>query len=432
MIGRYTRPGMAKVWSDENKFQTWLEVELAVIQAKENLGLIEKGIAESIRGKAKIDVKAIEEIEKVTKHDLEAFVISIKNQISKEEAVHLHAGMTSYDAEDTALGVIFGKSLEILKNDILELLAVIKTLMLEHKDTLQIGRTHGIHAELITFGLKMANWHDEMERNLARICHLKDWMAVGKISGAVGNYAYINPDVEEETCLILGLKPARIATQIISRDRHAEYICQLAIIAGSLAKFATEIRNLQRTEIQEVMEKFTKGQKGSSAMPHKKNPISSENITSLARVMRGYVTTALENQDTWHERDLANSGAERIILADASILLDYMLARFTKTLKELVIFPERMKKNIDLTKGLIFSQNVMLALTAKAKIAREDAHDIVQEIALKAWEEGGDFKEMVLSDSRITEHLTAQEIKECFKLEKYLVNIDKIYARFRL
>jgi len=423
---------MGQIWSEESKFQAWLEVEITVMQAKENLSLIRKGFAEKIKKKAKIDIPVIKKIEEKTKHDLESFVISVKRQITKAQAVHLHAGMTSYDVEDTAFGLLFKRSLKILERDIIELLAVIRGLMLAHRYTLQIGRTHGIQAEPITFGIKLANWFDEMERNLARIQRLKDLMVVGKISGAVGNYANISREIEEETCRLLGLKPVRIATQIISRDRHAEYVCQLAIIAGSLAKFATEIRNLQRTEIQEVMEIFTKGQKGSSAMPHKKNPISSESITSDARMMVGYVFPALMNQITWHERDLANSANERIILGDAAILLDYMLVRFTKTLKGLLIFPDKMKKNIGITKGLIFSQNVMLALAEKAKIAREDAHDIVQEIALEAWETRGNFKKMVLTDRRITKHLSRKEINQCFQLERYLVNVDKIFERFDL
>ncbi len=435
MIPRYTRKEMGEIWTDENKFQAWLQVEVAVLKTKEMLNLIPIDTSQRVKDSVKVHIKRIEEIEKTTLHDMMAFVQSIAEQLLAQgltiEARHFHAGMTSYDIEDTALGILLRDSIHLIGRDMEELSKIMGQIAKDNKNTVQIGRTHGIHAEPITFGFKIANWYEELQRHRVRLEGLKKAVAVGKISGAVGTYANIDPRIEEITCQLLGLTSVPISTQIISRDRHAEYICTLALIAGSLGKFAVEIRNLHRTEIAEVSEPFKKGQKGSSAMPHKKNPVSSENISSLTRLMRGYVVTALENQETWHERDLANSANERIILADSSILIDYMVARLTNLLKGLVIRPERMEENLMLTKGAIFSEQVMLALAEKG-VPREAAHDLVQQIVLRAMEEGKDFRELVHNSPEILSNLSIRKICQCFDARKQLQNIDVIFFRLGL
>ncbi len=433
MIPRYTREEMGKIWSEESKFAKWLDVEVAVLEAKECLHLIPLGIAQSVKESVAIYIQRISELEKTTDHDVMAFIQSISEQLLKKglkvEAQYFHAGMTSYDIVDTALAISLRDSISLLISSLEELLGVLGPFVLCHAQTLQIGRTHGIHAEPITLGFKLANWYDELERHHKRIEDLKAKIAVGKISGAVGIYANIDPRIEQIACEILGLAPARISTQIISRDRHAEYVFTLALIAGSLGKFATEIRNLHRTEIAEVSEPFKKGQKGSSAMPHKKNPISSENITSLSRLMHGYVLTAMENQETWHERDLANSANERVILADSSIILDYMLSRFTRLMRNIIVRPEQMQKNLWLTQGAVFSEQVMLALAQKG-LPREKAHDLVQELALVAIENQTSFVDKVLSDERVMEFLTEGEVLDCFDPAKQLKNLDVVFKRF--
>lgn len=429
MIPRYTRKKMGEIWSDENRFKTWLRVEIEVLRAKEELGEIPSGVAQKVKDKAVINLRRIKEIEKITGHDLMAFIRSVSENLDKVAAQHFHAGITSYDIEDTSLALFMKKSIDILVDDVKKLLEALKIKVWKHKDTLEIGRTHGVHAEPITFGFKLANWYDETERQLERLRRLKEMMAVGKISGAVGTYANIDPRIEKIVCQNLGLNPARISTQIISRDRHAEYLFTLGLIGGSLDKFATEIRNLQRTEISEVQEGFKAGQKGSSAMPHKKNPVNCENVCSLTRLLKGFVITALENQLTWHERDLVNSGNERIIIADASITLDFMLVRFTKIIENLVVYPEKMLENLNLTRGLIYSQKVMLALARKG-MPREKAHDLTQELALKTWEEKSDFKKVLLQNKTIGEFLTRNELAQCFDPHQDLKHIDKIFKRF--
>jgi len=424
---------MGEIWSDFNKFRKWFDVELAILKAKEELRIVPFGTAEKVRESAGISINRIEELEKTTGHDVMAFVQSISEQLIKkglaEQAQHFHAGMTSYDILDTALAVSMRDSIKLLRTGLNELLVVLGANCLAHRDTIQIGRTHGIHAEPITFGFKMVNWYDELERHEERLGILRERISVGKISGAVGTYANIDPAIEDLACEMLALKPARISTQIISRDRHAEYVFTLALIAGSLAKFAIEIRNLQRTEIDEVSEPFKKGQKGSSAMPHKQNPIASENISSLTRLMRGFVQVALENQETWHERDIANSANERIILADSSILLDYMLARLTNILRNWTVKTSKMEDNLWLSQGRIFSEQVMLALAQKG-MPREEAHDLVQELALLSAKINSPFKDLLWEDPRIKKLLTQEELEGCFKPEDQLKNIKKIYDRF--
>lgn len=429
MIVRYTRPKMGEIWTDENKFKKWLEVELAVLAAKAELGMIPFKIVEGIKAKACFSIERIEEIEQTTQHDMLAFVRNVTEFLSEEEKPYFHAGLTSYDVEDTAMGIILRDSVNILLGDVEYLLSVLYIQARAHKDTFQIGRTHGVHAEPITFGLKLLNWHDEMNRHRERLMQLKDVVGAGKISGAVGNYANIDPRIEEIVCQKLSLTPVKISTQIISRDRHAEYVSTLALIGGSLAKFAMAIRLLAQTEIKEVEEPFKKGQKGSSAMPHKRNPIKCENICSLARVLRGYVITALENQETWNERDIANSGAERIILPDSSILLDYMLGRMAEVIEGLNIYPDRMLKNLNLTKGVIFSQAVMLALANKG-IPREKAHDLVQKITQEVKEEGPDFRSLLIANEEVISLLTEQEIDECLDPKYFMKHLDEIFERF--
>lgn len=437
MIERYTREKMGKIWTEENKFKTWLRVEVAVLKAKAELGLIPKEIVERIERKLSIFymlsrsfVERIKEKEKETGHDMEAFLQVVTEKLSPEEKPCFHAGLTSYDIEDTALALLFKESLNILIDDINEFLFALKERAMEYKYTLEIGRTHGVHAEPISFGFKLLNWYDEMQRQRDRLFRLSTKvMTLGKISGAVGTYANINPQIEKLTCRKLGLSWAKISTQIISRDRHSDCVTTLAVIAGTLDKIATEIRSLQRTEILEVQEPFKRGQKGSSAMPHKKNPVGSENISSLARMMRGYALVAQENQLTWHERDLTNSANERIILPDSSILLDYMLNRLKNIIANLGVYPEKMRKNLELTKGVIFSQQVMLALAEKG-MGREDAHTFVQEIALEAWDKKISFEKLLLENKQVRKLLTEEEINRCLDPETQLKYIDEIFERF--
>lgn len=436
MIPRYTREAMGKIWSEGNKFIMWLKVELAIIEAKEERQQAPFGMADRIEANVVIDGDRIEELEAATKHDMMAFVQMISEQLQQKsllvETQHFHAGVTSYDIEDTALAVLMNQSLEIVDKGLKELSELLGNLAVKYKKTPQIGRTHGMHAEPITFGFKLLNWYDEIERHRDRINQdMRDRVAVGKISGAVGTFANIDPEIEVLACNNLNINNAYVSTQIVSRDRHAEYVFTMALIAGSLAKFATEIRNLHRTEIAEVSEPFKKGQKGSSAMPHKKNPVSSENVSSLARLLRGYVVTALENQETWHERDLANSANERIILADSSILADYMIARFTNLLRGLVIRPESMEKNLDMTGGLVFSEQVMLALARKGMV-REEAHDLIQEIALLSMEKGIPFRDLLRSSVGVTSRLSEEELFKCFDPLDQLKNVDEIFDRFAL
>lgn len=429
MIPRYTRKEMEEIWSEEKKFETWLRVELTILEAKEKLKMIPVGVSTRIRNFAKFAIERIKELEKILKHDLMAFVANITENLPDDCKPYFHGGVTSYDIEDTALAILMVRALNLIIEDLKGLMKLVLGLAWSHKHTLQIGRTHGVHAEPITFGLKLLRFYDELDRHLDRLKELKKRVGVIKISGAVGTYANIDPRIERIVAKKLGLRPARISSQIIARDRHAEYVSILALVATSLENFATEIRNLARTEIREVQEKFSKGQKGSSAMPHKRNPVSSENTSSLARLMRGLIIPALENMITWHERDLANSGNERIIIPDASILLDYMLSRFAGLLEELNIYPENMKKNLELTSGVIASQQVMLALAEKG-MAREEAHTLVQGYALQAFDEGKSFKQLLLSNEGISRILSGAEIDVCLDPKRHLEHIDTIFNRF--
>ncbi len=427
MIDRYSLPIMKNIWEEENKYKTWLKIELLVCEALFELGKIDQEAIENIRKKARYSIGRIQEIEKVTRHDVLAFTTAVGENL-REYSRYFHQGLTSSDVLDTSLALVLKRSAEIIVEDIKNLIEILKERALEHKYTLMMGRTHGVHAEPITFGFKMALWFSEMQRNLERMKRAQEEISYGKISGAVGTFAHIDPYVEEYVCVGLGLKPAKISNQIIQRDRHAYYLSTLAVIASSLEKFATEIRGMQRTEIYEVEEKFTKGQKGSSAMPHKRNPIACENICGLSRVVRANSVTALENVNLWQERDISHSSAERIILPDSNILIDYMLQRFTNLIFNLNIYPERMKENMNKTKGLIFSQKIMLELTKK-DLSREEAYRIVQRISMRVWQGQTEFKELLLGDSEVGQYLTKSEIEECFDYQTYLKNIDLIFIR---
>ncbi|MBW3623706.1 MAG: adenylosuccinate lyase [Armatimonadetes bacterium] len=428
MISRYTLPEMGAIWSEENKFRTWLQVELAVCEALERMGRIPEGTAAEIRrNEPKIDVERIEWLEKnETRHDLIAFVKSITEQLG-DEGKYVHFGVTSYDIEDPALSLRLRQSADLLLADCQRLADVIKKRASEHKYTLEMGRTHGIHAEPVTFGFKLAVWYAEMLRNIERLMFARGEINAGKISGAVGTYANTDPEVEQYVCEKLGLTPALVSTQILQRDRHAHFLTTLAVIASSVEKFATEIRNLQRTEIREVEEFFAQGQRGSSAMPHKRNPWNSETVSGIARVIRGYVIPALENVTTWHERDLANSSVERIILPDACILLDFQLQKFANIVEGLIVYPENMRKNIDLMGGLVASQQVMLALIDKG-MSREDAYKAVQSAAMKAWEDKN-FRQHLKDDPQITSHLSEEELEASLNPEYHLHRLDVIFDR---
>ncbi|NPV52502.1 MAG: adenylosuccinate lyase [Firmicutes bacterium] len=430
MIPRYTYPEMARIWSDENRFSKWLEIELAACEAWANLGRIPPDALEKIKKNARFDVKRIEEIEEVTNHDVIAFLTCVAENVG-EESRFIHMGMTSSDVVDTAMSLLMLDALDIIIGDVKVLIDVMVERAREHRHTVMIGRTHGVHAEPVTLGLKFALWVSEMRRNLARIEQARKTIAFGKISGAVGTYANVDPYVEEYVCKKLGLARADISTQILQRDRHAELLTTLAITAGSIEKFATEIRSLQRTEIFELQEPFKKGQKGSSAMPHKRNPIMCERMVGLARVIRGNAMVALEDIALWHERDITHSSAERIIIPDSTILMDYMLRKFTGIVKGLVVRPERMRENLERTGGLIFSELVLLALVDKG-LTREDAYAIVQSNAAKAWDEGLNFKELVAGDPRVRERLTAQEIEACFDPSHHLKHVDEILDRLSI
>ncbi len=425
MIKRYTRPEMGVIWSEQNKYATWLRVEVAACEAQAELGHIPAAAVEIIRNKAQFSVARIEEIEAEVKHDVIAFLTNVAEHIG-DEARYIHLGMTSSDLLDTALSLQIKDAGGLLRKDIQSLREVLRKQALAYKDTVCIGRSHGIHAEPTSFGLKFVLWYDEMGRNLQRLDQSLDDIAVGMISGAVGNYAQIDPLVEKRTCELLGLKPAPVSTQVIQRDLHAHFLHVLALCGASLEKMAVEIRHLQRTEVLEAEEPFSSGQKGSSAMPHKRNPIGSENITGLARLLRAHAHAALENVALWHERDISHSSVERVIFPDSCILLDYMLNRLTRILDQLVVYPENMLKNLARTRGLIFSQPVLLALTHKG-MSREMAYKVVQENAMRCWREGGDFREALLQDMRINTVLSPQEIEACFDEKAGLKHIQHIY-----
>ncbi|MDA1477103.1 adenylosuccinate lyase [Bacillus changyiensis] len=430
MIERYSRPEMAAIWTDKNRFQAWLEVEILACEAWAELGIIPKEDVKVIREHASFDIKRIFEIEQDTRHDVVAFTRAVSETLG-EERKWVHYGLTSTDVVDTALSYLLKQANTILLNDLERFIDILKEKAKEHQYTVMMGRTHGVHAEPTTFGLKLALWYEEMKRNLERFKQAKDGIEVGKISGAVGTYANIDPFVEQYVCEKLGLQPAPISTQTLQRDRHADYMATLALIATSIEKFAVEIRGLQKSETREVEEFFAKGQKGSSAMPHKRNPIGSENMTGMARVIRGYMMTAYENVPLWHERDISHSSAERIILPDATIALNYMLNRFGNIVKNLTVFPDNMKRNMDRTLGLIYSQRVLLALIDTG-MTREEAYDTVQPKAMEAWEKQVPFRQLVEAEDKITSRLTPDQINDCFDYNYHLKNVDFIFERLGL
>ena len=430
MITRYTRPEMGNIWTEENKFQTWLDIEILACEAQAELGVIPKDAVNTIRAKAKFYVKRIDEIEAEVKHDVIAFLTNVGEYVGQDSRF-IHLGMTSSDILDTGLSLQMKQSAELLLNGLHALSEVLARRAKEFKYTITIGRTHGIHAEPTTFGLKLALWYDETKRNIRRLEQAKETISYGQISGAVGTYDHLDPFVEKYVCDKLGLKPAAISTQILQRDLHAEFLTTLAIIGGSLEKFATEIRHLQRTEVLEVEEYFSKGQKGSSAMPHKRNPVKSERVAGLARILRGNAQAAMENISLWHERDISHSSVERVIVPDSCIVIDYMIAQFTEIVDKLVVYPESMKKNLDLTHGLIFSQEVLLALTKKG-MKREDAYAAVQRHAMDVWQSQKSFKEVLKSDTIITAYLDEKEIDDLFALSKSIRNVDHIFEKVGL
>jgi adenylosuccinate lyase len=429
MIERYSRPAMKKVWSDENKFDKWLQVEVAVCEAWAELGVIPKEELRKIK-KAHFNQKRFEEILKTTHHDVTAFLGSVAESLGAESRF-IHLGLTSSDVMDTALSLQLLEATKILEQDIADLIAVLKEKAIEHKHTLMMGRTHGVHAEPVTFGLKMALWIEEMKRNAQRLSEAKKVIGVGKISGAVGTYATVPPEVEEKACARLGLSPAPVSSQVLQRDRHAQFVTTLAIIASSLEKFATEIRGLQRTETLEAEEPFEEGQTGSSAMPHKRNPELCERVCGLARLVRGHALTAMENVALWHERDISHSSNERITLPDSCLVLDYILSIFTNVMRGLRVYPQRMRENVELTKGLVFSQRVLLALIDKG-LSRQKAYDLVQRNAMKAWKERTDFLQLLEADSEVTVSLPPAELESLFDYQYYLKHVDHIFERLGL
>jgi adenylosuccinate lyase len=427
MIDRYTLPEMGALWSEQTKFQKWLDVEIAVCEVHAEMGTIPREALAQIKSRAKFSVARINEIEKTTDHDVIAFTTNLAESIG-DAARFVHYGLTSSDVVDTANALLLRDACEILLKKIDLLLDVLKRRAVEFKDTPQVGRTHGIHAEPTSFGLTFALWYDEMRRNRERLKKARESVAVGKISGAVGAFALLDPQVEERVCAALGLKAAPVSTQIIQRDNYAEYLCTLGIIASSLDKFALQIRHWQRTEVREAQEKFKKGQKGSSAMPHKRNPILSERICGMARVVRANSIVGLENVALWHERDISHSSAERVVLPDSSIATDYLLQKMAALIEGLVVYPERMLENLAATRGSIFSGQLLLTLT-RAGVAREEAYEWVQRNALKAWDEGGDLQSLAAADPDISAHLSKEQIDGVFSLSTYLRNVDKVFAR---
>lgn len=427
MIERYSRKEMSRIWEPENRFRKWLEIEILACEAWAKLGKIPQKALDIIKARADFDIQSIDEIEKTVKHDVIAFLTSVAEFVGSDSR-YIHRGLTSSDILDTSLALLLREAADLVVADIKGVMGVIKDRAFEHKHTVMIGRSHGIHAEPITFGLKMALWYEEMKRNLARMERAKEIISYGKLSGAVGTYANVPPFVEEYVCKKLGIKPAPVSTQIIQRDRHAEYFTTLAIIATSVEKFAVEIRHLQRTEVLEAEEPFTEGQKGSSAMPHKRNPVLSENLTGLARLVRGYANASMENIPLWHERDISHSSVERVIAPDATILVDFMLARLTGLIRDLVVYPDTMKENMNKLKGLLFSQAVLIALTEKG-VTREDAYQIVQRSAMRVWKEKKDFKALLLKDKAVAAKLSKKEVETCFDISKHVKSVDYIFKR---
>ena len=430
MIDRYKRAEMARIWTEENKFKAYLEVEILSCEAWQQLGVIPKEDVDKIRQNAKFNIERIYEIEQETRHDIVAFTRCVSESLGDEKK-WVHYGLTSTDVVDTANGYLLKQANAIILKDLEKFLEVLKSNALKYAKTPCIGRTHGIHADITSFGLKWALWYEEMKRNLVRFKDASRQIEAGKISGAVGNFANTPPFVQDYVCEKLGIESANISTQTLQRDRHAYYMATLALIATTMEKIATEIRHLQRTEVREAEEPFKKGQKGSSAMPHKRNPITSENICGCARVIRGYMVTFYENVALWHERDISHSSTERIILPDATILLDYMLNRYVKVLEDLVVWPENMIKNIMKTNKVIFAQRVMNALINKG-LSREEAYDTVQPIAMNSFENNLDYQELLANDKKVMSYLTKEELDDCFTLEYYLKNVEEIYKRVEI
>lgn len=428
MIERYTNPEMGRIWTLQHEFEVMLEVEITACEAMAELGQIPVEAAKNIREKAQFNLERVKEIEKVTNHDIIAFLTNVAEYVG-EDSKYIHKGLTSSDVKDTALGIMMKKSAELILEDLKNLRDVLKRQAQKYKHTVCIGRTHGIHAEPMTLGLKFALWYDEVCRDIERVEHAKKVVAVGKLSGAVGTYSNIDPRIEEITCKKLGIEPVKLATQVIQRDRHAEYMTTLAIVASTFEKIATELRNLQRTDIREVEEYFQPGQKGSSAMPHKRNPITGERITGMARLVRGNALAAMEDITLWHERDISHSSVERVILPDSTINVDYCCRKLTNLVDKLLVYPEAMLENLNKTGGLIFSQRLMLAVVSKG-VLREDAYKWIQRNAMAKWMKGEDFRSNVKKDEDIRKYLTEAEIDECFDYKWFLRNVDMIMARF--
>lgn len=433
MIPRYARPEMTALWSDEAKYSIWLEVETLAMEGMVKLGLVPQAALESVRKKGKFDVKRILEIESEVKHDVIAFLTNVKEHVG-EDARYLHWGMTSSDMLDTAFSVQLVRATELILRGIDELMAAVKAQALAHKQTVCVGRSHGVHAEPTTFGLKLAGWYDELSRQRARVLEAKEGVALGAISGPVGTFAHLSPAVEEHVCEKLGLKPAKVSTQVISRDSHAALFLSYAQLAATCERMAIEIRHLQRTEVREVEEPFRKGQKGSSAMPHKRNPELTENVTGLARMMRAWASSSLENVALWHERDISHSSVERFIAPDMTVTLDFLLARMTTVMRDLQVYPKNMQRNLDLTRGLIYSATLLPALADKG-MAREEAYTLVQKHAFDTWAEidagvpGKSFAERVCEDERVTKRLSAAELEDIFSLKRHTAQVDFIFNR---
>jgi len=427
LIPRYTRPEMGRIWSDENRFRTWLAVEVAATETLAEAGLVPKEAAKAIGERADFRLERIQEIEAEVRHDVIAFTTAVA-EIVGPHARWFHYGLTSNDVVDTAQALLIGQASAVIAEDLTRLAEVLERRAWEFKDTPQIGRTHGIHAEPITFGFKLANWYSETERNIQRFKAAAEGLRVGKFSGAVGTFAHLSPELEEKICARLGLKAADISSQVIQRDRHAQYLATLAVIASTLDKIATEIRHLQRTEVREAEEFFSEKQKGSSAMPHKRNPVTLEQISGLARVVRSNAQAGFENVPLWHERDISHSSVERVILPDSTTLVDYLLQKTTNLIDTMFVYPERMMANLESTRGLVFSGQLLLDLVEHG-VSREDAYRMVQSHAMRAWKENLDFRELVLKDKSITSRVPAKQLEHAFDLKRQLRNIDKIFAR---
>ncbi|HTP05621.1 MAG TPA: adenylosuccinate lyase [Nitrospirota bacterium] len=427
MIPRYSRPDMAGLWETENRYRAWLVVEILACEANSRLGLIPAKSLANIKRKADFSARRIDELEKIVKHDVIAFLTAVGEKVGPDSR-YIHLGLTSSDVLDTSLAWLMRKASDIIISDIRAILKTLKKKALQHKNTVMIGRSHGVHAEPVTFGLKMALWYEEMNRALDRMHRARDVISVGKLSGAVGTFANIDPFVETYVCQKLGLKPEPVATQVVQRDRHAEFLSVLALIASSIEKFSVELRHLQRTEVLEAEEYFSEGQKGSSAMPHKRNPISAENLTGLARVVRANAIAAMENIALWHERDISHSSVERLIIPDSTILIDYMLARFNNLIDQLFVYPKNMQRNMAISRGLFHSESVMLALVGKG-ITRENAYAYVQRNAMDVWKRGGDFKQLLKNDKDVGKYLSRKEIDACFDLSHTLKKVDYIFKR---